>query len=918
MEFDLLGPLEVRSAGSIVALGGPRQRAVLAALLLHANQVSSVAYLTESVWEKPPVAPESNLRTYIAGLRRCLLTADENDSRLITHPGGYLLHVRPGESDVVTFEELTDPRQDTDGGAEVTLRRLERALALWRGRPLAGLPVGPRLDIELVRLADRRIDAALRHARIAAELGRDDEIVDRLRRLIDEYPLREQLWAQLIWALHRSGRQAEALGTYQQARQHLIQDLGIEPGPQLRQLEQRILAAQSTAESVSTLSVRRQLPMEIPEFTNRTEELRTLDTLAESAQRADRAMAVVAIEGMAGVGKTRLAIQAAHRFVRRGWFTEMQLWANLHGFDRRQPPIESADVLDNFLRMLGVPGGQVPTDPDARAALYRDRLAGKRTLVVLDNAANEDQVRPLLPGDPGCLVLVTSRRGLPGLEGAVAVPVGVLGLADSVALQAKIVGPGRIAAEPEWAARIATLCGHLPIALSLAARRLRTRPTWSVAECARRLAAGQEGIDQFDADQPVRATFDASYRPLPPEHRRVFRLLGLHPGHSCTAESVAALAGISVLRAETVLEHLLDENLLHQTTSGRYAAHDLVRSYAAGRAMSDESAAERIQALTRVLSWYLRSAAAVERVIDPHRRSAVPEQPSTEAIRALTFASYDAALAWCEAERRTLVDAVRLAADLKLDTMCWQLASKLLSFFYLRGYWSDWINTHQIALVAARRSADLRGQAQILRSLGNVHGDLRQHDKAIAYYQQAQHILVELDDRWGQAWNLNNLAVSCVELSRYGEAADILRTAWPLFVHCADRHGEAICLSNLADAYRALRQFGRAQEHLRRALDIQGEIGDHSSRRFSLHVLGDIHAETGEHDRAIECYRQFLEICVEFGDRRGAASAHAGLAGIFDASGQPDAALHHWRESLSIFEDLGSSQAEQVRARLSR
>lgn len=920
VDYLLLGPVEVRQAGIAVAVGGPRQQALLAAMVLRANRVCGVGYLTESVWEHPPVAPESNLRTHVARLRQRLREPGEPDSRLVTRPGGYLLRVQPGESDVDTFTALTEPKLDTGADAESIATRLERALALWRGAPLEGLLVGERLAVELARLTDRRVEVALRYAAAAGELGRYDRIIARLRPLCAEHPLREELWAQVILAFHRSGRQAEAREVYRQARDRLASELGVAPGPQLRQLRQRLLAGEPGADTVPlpapVVNVHRQLPMEIPEFTNRDAELRRLEAVADPGQ-TDPAVRVVTIEGMAGVGKTRLTIQAAHRMVRRGWFADIQLWASLHGFDPRRAPMDPADVLDNFLRVLGVPGGEVPIDPDARAALYRDRLAGRRALVVLDNAASEDQVRPLLPGDPGGLVLITSRRSLAKLEGVESIPLTVLGPAESVLLQARIAGPDRIAAEPDSAARVATLCGHLPIALSLAARRLRTRPTWSVADLARRLERGRGGGDEFDSDQQVRATFATSYQALPAQPRRVFRLLGLHPGHQFTAASTAALAGLSLERAENTLEYLLDEHLLHQAVPGRYSYHDLVRGYAADRALADEPAPARRAALTGLVTWYLAMAMAAGRAIDPlHRLPHVPE-PAIPAGRPQPgFADREAALAWFEAERGTLTAAVQLAADLESDALCWHLATSLLTFFYLRSYWSDWVGTHRTALAAATRAGDLRGQAAMLRGLGNVYGDLHRLPESIAAHRRAQRLLVELDDQLGQAWNLNNLAVAQVELGRYAEAGDCLRAALPMFVATQDRHGEAICRSNLADTYRELGELAAAAEQLRRALDIQAEIGDRAARRFSLNVLADIHAETGDHERARAGYQEFLDICLELGDRRGAARAHTGLGQVHDAAGRPDLAVPHWQAAVDIFDLLGSPQAAQIRARL--
>jgi DNA-binding SARP family transcriptional activator len=619
MDYRLLGPVEVRQEGNVTPLGGPRQQAVLSALLFRANSVSSMSYLTEAVWEKPPTAPESNLRTYISALRRCLRHPSAPDDRVETRLGGYLLRVQSGELDAATFDDLVAGRTAAHEreDAEVVADRIGRALALWRGRPLEGLAIGPGLQVEVSRVMERRIEAEQRYARAMDELGRSGEVADRLRALVNEYPLREELWTTLIWALYRSDRRAEALHTYRQARTRLVEELGIEPGPTLRRLQQRLLTTDAAQGKRLTtvakdISARRQLPMEISEFINRETELRMLDSIGDQAggtrDSAERPVLIVTIEGMAGVGKTRLAVQAGRRLVRRGRFDEVQLWADLHGFDPDRPPVAATDVLDYFLRTLGIPPDQVPVDLDARCALYRDRLAGMRALVVLDNAVSEDQVSPLLPGEGGSLVLVTSRRSLAALPGAVPLALGVFSPEQARALLGRIAGHGRIAAEPEAADEIAARCGYLPIALRLAARQLCSRPTWSLAELSRRLESRWRPAGRF-ADQSLSRIFDVSYRALPTEQRRMFRLLGVYPGDEYTAMSAALLAGISVGQAEFLLEYLLDEHLVEQHAPGRYRLHELLRSYARACAEAEEPArTARREAVGTATGWVRRPA----------------------------------------------------------------------------------------------------------------------------------------------------------------------------------------------------------------------------------------------------------------------------------------------------------------------
>ncbi len=476
MEFLLLGSLTVRRSGTSLELGGPRQRAVLTMLLLHANEAVSVGQLTEAVWDSPPVSPESNLRTYVAGLRKVL------GDRLVTRPGhGYQLVVEPGELDLDVFDRLVRQGEEAnaDNDAEAAADLYAQALAKWQGTP--NIDAGPLLRAEFTRLQERRLTAVERYARAALELGRFDDVIDRLRRESAQHPLREELWAQLMLALDRSGRRGEALEAYSAARSHVVERLGVEPGARLRQLQQVIL--ESRVPMPATLSAHRQLPMDIAEFTGRESELRRL---CEPGPQTT--VVISAIEGMAGVGKTKLAVRAAHRLA--GRYPDVQLWADLHGFDADELPADPAAVLESFLRLLGVPGGQIPESPAERAALYRDRLAGKRALVLLDNAAGEDQVRPLLPGGATCLVLITSRRSLMGLDGVKSLFLDVFTPPEAVALLTRIAGADRVNADQEAAARVAELCGHLPIAVALAAKRLARRPQWTVMDLVAQLERG--------------------------------------------------------------------------------------------------------------------------------------------------------------------------------------------------------------------------------------------------------------------------------------------------------------------------------------------------------------------------------------------------------------------------------------------
>jgi DNA-binding SARP family transcriptional activator len=595
--FLLLGPVEVGHDGGRLALGRRRERCLLAVLLLEANRVVPADRLEDLLWDGfAPASARASLHTHVSRLR-AHLDPDGNGRhgvRLHARDGGYLVEVERGAVDAHLFTDMVErARSTTDAAARAAM--LRRGLTLWRGPALADAGsdllrhrVAADLDELRVIATEQALDAEL-------ECGRHDEVVGEVKRLITEHPLREGLWGRLALALYRAGRQAEALETLALARHRLAGELGIDPGPGLRRLQHEILTADPVLEAVASastpLGAPRQLPMDIEEFTGREAELCHVETLAGAAL-AGAATArptvpvICAIEGMAGVGKTRFAVHAAHRLARR--FDEVQLWADLHGLESRRPPADPAAVLETFLRLLGVPGCQVPDGLEARSALYRSRLAGRRTLVLLDNAAGADQVRPLLPGGGSCLVLVTTRRRLSSMDGVRPVPLDVFSPAEATALLAGIAGGERVGGQPAEATHLARLCGHLPLAVALAARHLRAHPSWTVRDLVARLTPEDRRLSELSVrGETVRAAFDLSYRALPPPQRRLFRLLGRHRGDDITADAAAGLTGQAPEEAGVLLDALLDEYLLQERVPGRYRMHDLIRRYAIERARDE-------------------------------------------------------------------------------------------------------------------------------------------------------------------------------------------------------------------------------------------------------------------------------------------------------------------------------------------
>ena len=553
-EFCLLGPLVVRCGGVVVRVQPGKQRVVLAALLLDAGRVVPVDEIAEALWgTAPPPSARVTVRNYVKRLRHAL--GDVGQARISTRPGGYLISVEAGELDVTRFEALLAAAQAAARGGswDRAAGQARAALALWRGEPLQDVESGVLATRETPRLSEMRLQAL--EVRIVADLhlGHHSEVIAELRQLISTQPLREQFHGQLMLALYQCGRQAEALAAYQHVRRVLVEELGIEPGTWLRELHQQVLTADpaltagpvaAVGESVTAADPAAepaQLPADTADFTGRDEQVKLVCDLLATAPGEGRPGAVVisAVAGMGGIGKTALAVHAAHRL--RDRFPEGQLFVSLQG---ASSPLRPADVLARLLRDLGVPAGAIPADEAERAARYRTLIASRRMLIVLDDARDAAQVRPLLPGTAGCAVIVTSRSTLPSLPGATLLDLEVLDPDEAHALFSAIIGPTRAAAEPDATASVLASCAGLPLAVRIAASRLASRPGWSIAHLAARLADERGRLAELAAgDLAVRASFAVSYDALRPGPARVFRLLGLASAAVLSLPAIAALAG---------------------------------------------------------------------------------------------------------------------------------------------------------------------------------------------------------------------------------------------------------------------------------------------------------------------------------------------------------------------------------------
>lgn len=958
MEFRLLGPVQVSTAGEVLRLTGAMVPAVLATLLVNANRTVSVDQLVETAWTSPPRAVRSNVRTYIARIRGALLAAGEAQSRLITEPAGYRLTVAPGELDVTTFEELAAQGEQAlaHADAEVGLDRLRRAIDLWRGHPLDGVAGGPQLNVEVARLCERRVVVTQRWADIALEAGRHDEAAVELARLTRAEPLREQIWMRLMLALYRGGRQAAALAAYQEVYQLLDRELGIAPGRALQQLQHRILTAdpaldppeanQFPAEQITVRPTAfpvpkpRQLPPDVATFTGRVEQLVTLDALLpEMSSRPGappqpgmkRPSSIVVISGAPGVGKTTLAVHWAHLVADR--LADGQLYVNLRGFDPSHPTVDPAKTIRGFLDALGVPPERVPEDLDAQAALYRSLLATRRVLVLLDNARDAEQVLPLLPGAPECPVVVTSRNQLPGLVATIgARPMTLDLLTDDEArdLLRQHLGTHRIAAEPAAVDSIITLCARLPLALAVIAARAAAHPDYPLRALADELRSawaggdawdgldGRGSLDPFSGGDPltdVRAVFSSSYRTLDAAEARLFRLLSLHPGPDFAISAAASLAGAPAAQVRPLLARLTRAHLLTGYAPGRYCFHDLIRAYAAELAHTVESEVDRHAAIGRVLDHYLHTARAADRWLDPHRE-AIPLAPLESGVAIEQFGDSVQALAWFTIEHSALLAAVRQAAAGGFDAHAWQLAWALATFLDRRDHWSDQDATHRLALDASQRLADPVAQAHAHRLVARAAARVGLDDESGAHLRHALHLFGRLGDRVGEArmhlglgWVAEQQGKQRLALNHDLQALDLFRAA-------GHRAGQARALNAAGWDYAELGEYQQALAHCEEALVLQKEIGDRRGEADTCDTLGHAHHRLGQYQQALRRYRYALEVFRDLGSRYYEAETLDRLGDTYDAAGEPAAARHAWRQALEILDDLGHAGAGPLRGKL--
>ncbi|MFC9392023.1 tetratricopeptide repeat protein [Streptomyces sp. NPDC057027] len=961
MRFRILGPVEAVAPGSDTSGLAPRHRAVLAYLLLHAGVAISTDRLIGAMWEPlPPDSARAQIQTTIAAIRR-MLRASGADGMLATRSAGYVITPEPGQLDLDEFTGRVAKAPADSGDPGDAADRIRAALALWRGEPLAGI-TAPYVRSARARLNGQLLTAVERLAELELARGRHDDLIDELSVHAAAHPLRERLCCQLMLALHRAGRQTDALQVARTFRANLAEQQGLDPGHTFSTLEQDILRdapelRPSVAASVNasvTAPAKPQgtnfLPYDVPDFTGREGELDGLIRLWSGDDGG--VVTISAIDGMAGVGKTTLAVHAGHRLADR--FPDGQLFVDLQAHTAGQVPLDAGGALEVLLGQLGVPVQHMPASVVDRAALWRSELSGRRVLAVLDNALGADQVRQLLPGAASrALVLITSRRRLTDLDGAHALSLDVLPAADAEGLFTAIVGE-RAAAEPLAVLDVLQLCGFLPLAVRIAAARLHHRPRWTVAYLADRLRDERRRLSELaTSERGVAAAFTLSYEQLTGDQQRMFRLMGLQPGRDIGPEAASALADLPLDEAETLLEDLLDAHVLMQHQPGRYTFHDLLREHALATAAAQEAPDARREALGRLFHHYLHHASTAIDHLYPEGRNRRPRIPAPDTPTSPPRDEAEA-VAWLDVERANLMATGQYAAEHDMHPHTTRLAATLHRYLLGHAHQADALALHGLALQAARSSGDTATEARTLLDLGEVrfwwHGD---YEQAADHYRHALDLARETGDQGAEARALQNLGTLFTRRREYDQARDHCARALVLFRELGDSGGEARCLTDLGIVHERQGRYEDAHEHHRQALDVYrargsriGETIVHNnigllyqrqgrydearhhhrhalelSRRFdfpgdeaeSLNALAEAARSMGDLDRAAAEHDTALTLARESGYRPEQARAHDGLARVHHDLGRVGLAHDHARQALDLYTALAVPEADEIR-----
>ncbi|MFE2645447.1 BTAD domain-containing putative transcriptional regulator [Streptomyces nigra] len=911
LRFSVLGPVRVWRGSEQLSTGSPQQRALLAALLLREGRTATAAELIDALWgEEPPSQALAAVRTYASRLRKVL-----DPGVLVSESGGYAVRdLAEGALDLAVAQELATRAEQARNTADLHRagKALSQALALWDGEALAGVP-GPYAETQRTRLEEWRLQLLEARLDMEIERGRLVEAIGELTALTAAHPLRERLRELLMLALYRSGRQAEALAVYADTRRLLSDELGVLPRAGLQELQQRILeadpglATSSTPKPESTTTTVRpaQLPPTAPDFTGRAALVGEMTDALASAN--GRVPAVSALAGIGGVGKTTLAVHVAYQA--RAAFPDGQLYVDLQGAGPKAA--EPATVLASFLRALGTAESAIPDSLEERAALYRSVLDGRRVLVLLDNARDAAQVRPLLPPTGACAALVTSRVRMVDLVGAHLVDMDAMSPDEALSLFTKIVGEERVASEREAALDVVAACGFLPLAIRIAASRLAARRTWTVSVLAAKLVDERRRLDELQAgDLAVKATFELGYGGLGPAQARAFRLLGLADGPDISLAAAAAVLDLPVDHAEDVLETLVDMSLLESAAPGRYRYHDLVRLYARACAVRDEQSQNELDApLSRLLDFYLATAARVYAFERPGDRLVdhleVTEYPGLE------FSDRDAARDWLYAETGCLLATVRQTPATerlrkKVDLL---LATRDLAES------GDAVTLYEPAAVALRDASvavgDKHAEVRVRAILARTHSLSGRFQDADEEAREARSLCASVNDAWVTGDVLNTSAGIALHYGRDTEAESYLRKAIESSRSTGDQPALATALVSLSRIHRMTGRESSAVLLARQGVDIRDGLGHALPGAGARYALGMALAAIGSTGEAMNVLGEALQVFRDSRQRFWEGMTLARIAETYLAMGSPQEAANAAEQSLAV---LPGTAAERQRA----
>jgi DNA-binding SARP family transcriptional activator len=931
-----------------IDLGPPQQKAALAVLLVRAGQPVGLSEIVDVLWPDDPPASAANVVHRSVGRLRRLLEPDlplrASGRWLVRAGGGYRLDLGDGREsdaalvDLLRFRELcTRGRAASAAGSTndaVTL--LLSAVELWQGPCAAGTDPEVRAHPLFVAVDREYLAAVADLADVALRGGVPERVLPVVRKAAADNEWDEQLQARLIRTLGATGRQAEALTVYAEVRSRLDRELGIDPGSELRAAHEIVLRQQYPAPEGETVAddtekpspaaplVRpAQLPADLASFSGRAAEMARAHALFTESERAASTLVIGALDGMAGIGKTTLAVHWAHEVADR--YPDGQLYVNLRGFDPAVAALDPADAVRGFLEALGVQQHQVPTNLAAQAALYRSLLAGRRMLILLDNARDDEQVRPLLPGTAGCLVIVTSRNRLEGLiaaEGAHPLTLDLPPVAEARATLASRLGAGRVAAEPAAVDEIVAACGRLPLALALVAAKAAARPDFPLSVFAEELREAAGSLEAFSggaATTDARAIFSWSCRSLRPDTARLFRLLAAHPGADIAAAAAANLSGAGLRQVRQPLAELTRAHLLNERLPGRYAFHDLLRAYATERSEVIDTPVERRTALHRVLDHYLHTAFAAGQRLSPHRTPIVLPDP-LPGVTPTELRDAEQAKAWFTAEAPVLLAAIRKAAEEGFERHAWRLTWTLQPYYDRGGHWHDWATAQHLALTAAQAGPDREGLAYTRLGQGLLHSRRHHNEESYRELSRAFDLFGELDNIPGQAHAALVLGSVVSRLpDRNAHAVDHLKDALRLYQTAGHRIGEAWALNNLGFlAAKAMNDYELALDYCQQALVVHQELGDVQGEANAWDSIAFAYAQLGNHDEAIACYEQAAELLTTLGDRYYLASTLVRLGDTHHNAGHIEPARHAWQEAMTTLTDLGHPEATGVRDRIHR